>query len=81
VILFGGVESDMGKELAERLRKAVENNPCGEAGNITISIGVVQYHRDEKNEEGESLENFVKRADEKMYEAKKAGKNRVVADV
>jgi len=68
----------MGKELAERLRKAVENNPCGEAGNVTISIGVVQYHRD--NDDDESLENFVKRADEKMYDAKRAGKNRVVAE-
>jgi len=77
VILFGGVESDMGKELAERLRKAVENNPCGEAGKVTISIGVVQYNRDSKDDE--SPEDFVNRADEKMYEAKKAGKNRVVA--
>jgi diguanylate cyclase (GGDEF)-like protein len=77
VILFGGINIDMGKELAERLRKAVENNPCGEAGKITISIGVVQYDRSDSNE---SLENFVKRVDEKMYEAKKAGKNKVVAE-
>jgi len=78
VVLFGGINIDMGRELAERLRKAVEDNPCGEAGKITISIGVVQYHRGEDNE---SPENFVKRADEKMYEAKKAGKNRVVAEM
>jgi diguanylate cyclase (GGDEF)-like protein len=67
----------MGKELAERLRKAVENNPCGEAGKVTISIGVVQYRRGENNE---SVEDFVTRADEKMYDAKRAGKNRVVAE-
>jgi diguanylate cyclase (GGDEF)-like protein len=81
VILFGGVESDMGKELAERLRKAVENNPCSEAGKVTLSIGVVQYHRDENEKDDESPENFVKRADEKMYEAKRAGKNKVVAEI
>ena len=77
VVLFGGIDIGMGKELAERLRKAVENNPCGEAGKITISIGVVQYRR---GEDGESLENFVMRVDEKMYEAKRAGKNRVSAE-
>jgi len=77
VILFRGVEIDMGKELAERLRKSVESNPCGEAGKVTISIGVVQYHRD--SEDDESLENFINRADAKMYDAKRAGKNRVVA--
>jgi len=80
VILFGGVDSGMGEELAERLLKAVENNPCGEAGKVTISIGVVQYRRDEGNENDESMENFVKRADEKMYEAKRGGKNRVSAE-
>jgi len=81
VVLFGGINIDMGRELSERLRKAVENNPCGEAGTITISIGVVQYHRGENNENTESLENLVYRVDEKMYEAKKAGKNRVMAEI
>jgi len=74
VILFSGINIDRGADLAERLRKAVENNPCGEAGKITMSIGVAQYRRTE------SIPNFVNRADEKMYEAKKAGKNRVVAE-
>jgi len=78
VVLFKEIDIDMGKELAERLRKAVENNSFGEAGKITISIGVVQYHRGKNNE---SLEDFVIRADEKMYEAKRAGKNRVVAEM
>jgi diguanylate cyclase (GGDEF)-like protein len=80
VVLFNGVNVDIGKELAERLRKAVENNPCGEAGKVTISIGVVQYHRSSGNEKDESIESFVSRADEKMYEAKKAGKNRIAAE-
>ena len=80
VVLFRGINIDMGKELAERLRKAVEDNPCGEAEKVTVSIGVVEYHRDKDKENDESLENFVKRADEKMYEAKRAGKNRVAAE-
>jgi diguanylate cyclase (GGDEF)-like protein len=80
VVLFSRINIDMGIELAERLRKAVENNPCGDAGKVTVSIGVVQYHRGENNENNENLEDFVMRADEKMYEAKKAGKNRVEAE-
>ena len=75
VILFSRVSIEKATELAERIRKAVENNDCGPAGKITISIGVAQYHR------GESIPDFVNRADAKMYEAKKAGKNCVVAEV
>ena len=74
VILFGKTGIVRAVELAERLRCAVEANPCGEAGHITVSIGVVQYRR------GETLGMLVKRADDKMYEAKQAGKNRVVSE-
>jgi len=74
VVLFGVTEIERAVELAERLRKAVEVNPCGEAGCITISIGACQYR------EGETITDFVKRVDDKMYEAKRAGKNQVVAD-
>jgi diguanylate cyclase (GGDEF)-like protein len=72
VILFGGTPVERAAELAERLRKAVEDNPC-ETGCITISIGVAEYRKDE------TITELVNRADEKMYEAKRAGKNRVMA--
>jgi diguanylate cyclase (GGDEF)-like protein len=77
VILFSGTKIERAAELAERLRKAVESNPCGEAGKITISIGVVEYRRGEPA--GETIPDFFKRVDAKMYEAKQSGKNRVVA--
>jgi diguanylate cyclase (GGDEF)-like protein len=73
VILFGGTPIERAAELAERLRKAVEDNPCGESGRITISIGVAEYRKDE------TITELVNRADEKMYEAKRAGKNRVMS--
>ena len=73
VILFGTTGIERATELAERLRKAVEDNPCSEVGHITISIGAAEYRQ------GETITEFVNRADEKMYEAKKAGKNRVMA--
>jgi len=80
VVLFTGININKGRELAERLRKAVEDNPLGEAGKVTISIGVVQYRRGENGEGNESIEDFVTRADEKMYDAKRAGKNRVAVE-
>jgi len=74
VILFGNTGIDHAKEFAERIRKAVETNNRGPAGKVTISLGVVQYHRPE------TILEFVNRADANMYEAKQDGKNRVVAE-
>ena len=74
VILFGSTDIEQAAELAERLRKAVESNICGEVGRITVSIGVIQYRR------GETITEFVKRVDGKMYEAKQAGKNQVMVE-
>jgi diguanylate cyclase (GGDEF)-like protein/PAS domain S-box-containing protein len=59
--------------LAERLRKEIEHSIFDNIGQITISLGVTQYT-------GESIESFVKKADDAMYEAKMEGKNRVVVD-
>jgi len=73
VILFGSTDIERAIELAERLRRLVAINPYADAGNITISIGVAEYRQ------GESITEFVNRADAKMYEAKRAGKNQVMA--
>lgn len=43
------------------------------AGKITISIGVSSYPED-----GDSIEKIVKSADDALYGAKNAGRNRVV---
>ena len=80
VILFGSTGLEHATEFAERLRKAVETHPFEKAGTVTISAGVVQYRRGEANAEIESPVSFVGRADAKMYEAKKAGRNKVVAE-
>jgi len=74
VVLFGNTALERATEFAGRLLTAVANNDCGEAGKITISIGIAQFHRPE------SILEFINRADQKMYEAKKAGKNRVIAE-
>ncbi|AFV97626.1 MULTISPECIES: diguanylate cyclase [unclassified Sulfuricurvum] len=58
--------------LAERLKKEVEHATFKEVGQITVSIGVAQYNG------VESIESFVKKADDAMYQAKTEGKNRVI---
>jgi diguanylate cyclase (GGDEF)-like protein/PAS domain S-box-containing protein len=63
-------------EVAERLRRAIENTPIATAAGelrITVSIGAAASDTD-----GESVAGLLKRADVALYEAKQAGRNRVV---
>lgn len=64
--------------IAERIRKAVEQSALILGGNevqLTVSIGVASLRGGEV--EGKQL---LKRADEALYRAKEAGRNRVMAD-
>ena len=74
VILFGSTPLERAADLAERLRKAVENYSTADTEKVTVSIGVVQHRK------GETITDLVNRADTKMYEAKQAGKNRVMSE-
>ena len=58
-------------ELAERLRRRIEQHAFPEGLRITASIGCAHHRR------GESLDRLVGRADDALYRAKAAGKNRV----
>ncbi|MHB1661977.1 MAG: sensor domain-containing diguanylate cyclase [bacterium] len=58
-------------DIAERIRKTVENHTFKYAPSITISLGAGMYA------DGEAPDSFVKRADDAMYKAKKSGRNRV----
>jgi len=66
-------------EVGERIRKTVANKRItnrrsgDELGRITLSTGVAQYV------EGESLSDFVQRADRALYMAKRLGRNQVVS--
>jgi diguanylate cyclase (GGDEF)-like protein len=73
LIVLPGVAHSEGHEIAERLRAAVEHaNPTGIA--VTISVGL-------STAVGEDIvyETLFKSADRALYDAKHAGRNRVVA--
>ena len=59
--------------IAERVRIAVADTPIKEVGNITLSVGVAAWQG-----EAASLESSLKQADDALYRAKHAGRNRVV---
>lgn len=74
VVLLPGISLAAAMSIAERWRESI----CAQLKTqdekpVTISIGVTQ-RRDR-----ESLETLLKRADGALYEAKRAGRNRVVA--
>jgi diguanylate cyclase (GGDEF)-like protein len=66
------------KIVAERVQKAWAGTPCNVDDQIihsTVSIGVA-----EANDQDQSFEDVLRRADRMMYKAKEAGRNRVVAE-
>jgi diguanylate cyclase (GGDEF)-like protein len=64
--------------VAERWRAAVEGSAIGglPAGAVTVSIGLAEGPLGE----GDSADSIYKRADDKLYEAKHGGRNRVCAN-
>lgn len=58
-------------EVAERVREAIASHHFENLEQVTISLGVVEYQKDEP------LQSLLKRVDEKMYESKRSGRNKV----
>ncbi|HYQ84963.1 MAG TPA: GGDEF domain-containing protein [Rubrobacter sp.] len=78
VVLMGGNIEDA-IEVAERVRRGVEHESVTGNGTlsgsaITVSVGVAALTEDVSN-----LEQLVEKADDELYRAKRAGKNRVAA--
>jgi len=73
-IILPNVDEKDSYKIAERIRKVIENHNIRKDDKIisyTASFGITSYKK------GEDLQDLLKRADEAMYQAKKAGKNRV----
>jgi diguanylate cyclase (GGDEF)-like protein len=74
VILSGTTQSEA-MRLAERFVAIIRSTPVGlddTEVHTTVSVGVVELNR------GESSESWLARADAMLYEAKRAGRDRVV---
>ena len=76
-VILPDAVTEMAEMIAERLRSAVETNlvPTEEFGRlaVTVSLGVATFPDDASD-----TRTLIARADEALYEAKEAGRNRVV---
>lgn len=72
LVLLPDTDGEGARVVAERLRKAVESLPPfpGGPSKVTSSIGIASYN----GEDNSAV--FVDRADQALYRAKKAGRNR-----
>jgi len=71
MVLASETGLDEAVALAERIKGIVENYRFDDIGQVTISCGVTEF------KEGDTVDSFIKRADDALYMAKKKGKNRV----
>ena len=71
VLLAPETFAQEGELLAEKLRQAVANHPFPAVAAVTVSIGCVSLSP------GDSPDEVLRRADDAMYAAKEAGRNRV----
>lgn len=71
IVCFLGVNKDTGRMLADRLREEIR---AGREGlpSVTISGGVAEWAK------GEVMESVIQRADDALYRAKEAGRNRIL---
>lgn len=69
LVLATNTRLDEVKELSERIRNEIEKYTFDQ-GKTTTSLGITQYKT------GDTVHNFLKRADEALYLAKKNGRNR-----
>jgi diguanylate cyclase (GGDEF)-like protein len=74
-VVLSSSSEEQALRIGERFRKEIEDSrfQCGgETITITVSIGVSRYVH------GESQESWIERADRAMYQAKQAGRNRII---
>ncbi len=73
VVLLQGCPLADAVARAEKIRRHIADAPFADAGTVTISVGVAEFST------GEDLDHWLGRADKALYEAKRSGRNAVVA--
>ena len=75
LVLLPGASPRIATEVAERIRSSIASTPFQTVGQVTVSVGVAHWHVD-----SEQIATTLKRADELLYAAKQAGRNRVMVE-
>lgn len=73
LMILPATDRETALAIAERVRKSIEDQVLDKVGSITISAGVAFWQPELK-----TMEHTFKQADEALYQAKNAGRNRVV---
>jgi diguanylate cyclase (GGDEF)-like protein/PAS domain S-box-containing protein len=60
------------ENIAEKIRKEIEEHQFGDMQSITASIGITQYFKND------TFHSLLTRADEALYEAKQSGRNKII---
>lgn len=71
ILLLPDTNLTTGKQIAKRIGSAIEHKQFSQVGQITASLGVATYRK------GEILEDFIRRLDAAVFEAKTSGRKRV----
>lgn len=71
MILSSGVNLDKEYKLAKKIRKVIENHDFKNVGRVTVSLGVAEF------KDADTVNSFIRRADDAMYKAKNISRNRV----
>lgn len=78
VVLLQNCDLKGAFEVAEKIRKSIENTSISLHNNedvhCTVSLGIAQF----KEEDKDNLENTLSRADKALYEAKNNGRNKTI---
>ncbi|MFL0251001.1 diguanylate cyclase [Clostridium neuense] len=71
IVILKNTKEEVAREIAERIRKNIKDFPWENGIKVTISGGLYENHTYEKKE-------CIKNADDRLYEAKKNGRNQIV---
>ena len=79
LIIMPEIDKQTTVDVADRMRRNIENHEIevmnGEMVTVTASFGIATF-----DEDGNSPDDLLVKADERLYKAKRQGKNRVVFD-
>lgn len=75
LLILTGSSAEAARDAAERIRAAVGSRDWSSAApglSVTVSVGITAFRK------GDTIEQLLRRADNALYQAKRAGRNRIV---